>query len=246
VKKTFHSTGGKTGSYENEDRGSSRQACRLRGGGGQRPSVGFAALSMFESLGSVAPCNRGSLVQTHLRQGQASSLIFQRHASNSSQPPPEPVILSTKPIVYVGSMSHTLKKVKLLSITSCALSMLGAPVITFWTAPTLPLAVKTAVSIAMVLFGAGTTGLLHWFSSPYVHKLLWTPGSSEMEVHTLTWLATTSKHTIRLDSVGPAETQRPLVTFAADGKFYYVDGANFVTPAGKELRQKLLGSGYQD
>ena len=171
----------------------------------------------------------------------------QRHFSSSGQSPVKPVHLSTAPLVYTGSMSGTLKKVKMLSITSCALSMLGAPAITFWTASTLPIAVKTAVSMSLVLLGAGTTYLLHWFSSPYVHKLLWTRGAPEVEVHTLTWLATTNKQLIRLDDVRPADTQRPLATFAVGGRFYYVDGANFAsTPAGRELRDKLLPHGYQD
>ncbi|GAQ79723.1 hypothetical protein KFL_000360375 [Klebsormidium nitens] len=223
----------------------SSQACKLTKGGTVQPLVGFAAEALHKAPDHQLPFStRQRSGVSHEKGGQLEGpdLRFQRHMSSGVQP----LILSKEPVVYIGSMSGTLKKVKLLSISSCVLSCLGAPVITFWTAPTLPIAVKTVVSMSMVLFGAGTTALLHWFSNPYVHKVIWRQGSEEMEVHTLTWLATTSKQVIRLKDVRPANTQRPLATFAVNGRFYYVDGANFVTSAGRELREKLLPHGYQD
>lgn len=126
-------------------------------------------------------------------------------------------------VVYHGPISSTIKKVKLLSLSTCCLSVSLGPVITFMTSPDMNVILKGAVASTVIFFSASTTAALHWFVSPYIHKIKWQPGSDSFEVEMLSWLATHLPRTIKFADIRPAKTNRPFVTFKANGKFYFVD-----------------------
>ncbi|KAF3433900.1 hypothetical protein FNV43_RR25003 [Rhamnella rubrinervis] len=126
-------------------------------------------------------------------------------------------------IVYYGPISSTIKKVKLLSLSTCCLSVSLGPVITFMTSPDMNVIIKGAVASSVIFLSASTTAALHWFVSPYIHKLRWKPGSDNFEVEMLSWLATHIPRTIKFADIRPPETNRPFVTFKANGSFYFVD-----------------------
>ncbi|RDX67974.1 hypothetical protein CR513_53092, partial [Mucuna pruriens] len=126
-------------------------------------------------------------------------------------------------VVYYGPISNTIKKVKLLSLSTCCLSVSLGPVITFMTSPDMNVILKGAVASTVIFLSASTTGALHWFVSPYIHKLRWQPGSDSFEVEMLSWLATSIPKTIKFADIRPPETKRPFVTFKANGNFYFVD-----------------------
>ncbi|KAL5733441.1 hypothetical protein ACOSQ2_033133 [Xanthoceras sorbifolium] len=126
-------------------------------------------------------------------------------------------------IVYHGPISSTIKKVKLLSLSTCCLSVSLGPVITFMTSPDMNVILKGAVASTVIFLSATTTGALHWFVSPYIHKLKWQPGSDSFEVEMLSWLATSIPRTIKFADIRPPETNRPFMTFKANGSFYFVD-----------------------
>ncbi|KAI5444597.1 hypothetical protein KIW84_013020 [Lathyrus oleraceus] len=126
-------------------------------------------------------------------------------------------------IFYYGPISSTIKKVKLMSLSSCCLSVSLSPVITFMTSPDSNVILKGAVASSVILFSASLTAILHWFVSPYIHKLRWQPGSDSFEMEMLSWLATHIPKTIKFSDIRPADTNRPYVTFKANGNFYFVD-----------------------
>lgn len=126
-------------------------------------------------------------------------------------------------VVYCGPISSTIKKVKLLSLSTCCLSISLGPVITFMTSPDMNVILKGAVASSVIFFSATTTAALHWFVSPYIHKLKWQPGSDSFEVEMMSWLATYLPRTIKFADIRPPETNRPFVTFKANGNFYFVD-----------------------
>ncbi|KAJ8631498.1 hypothetical protein MRB53_024821 [Persea americana] len=126
-------------------------------------------------------------------------------------------------IVYYGPISSTIKKVKLLSLSTCCLSVSLGPVITFMTSPDMNVILKGAVASTVIILSASTTAALHWFVSPYVHKLRWQPGADSFEVEMLSWLATHIPRTIRFADIRLPETNRPFVTFKANNNFYFVD-----------------------
>ncbi|KAI4351355.1 hypothetical protein L6164_005728 [Bauhinia variegata] len=126
-------------------------------------------------------------------------------------------------VVYYGPISSTVKKVKLLSLSTCCLSVSLGPVITFMTSPDMNVILKGAVASSVIFLSATTTAALHWFVSPYIHKIRWQPGSDSFEVEMLSWLATHIPRTIKFVDIRPPETKRPFVTFKANGNFYFVD-----------------------
>ncbi|RLN43280.1 hypothetical protein C2845_PM01G49190 [Panicum miliaceum] len=134
-------------------------------------------------------------------------------------------------LVYQGPISSTIKKVKLLSLSTCCLSVSLGPVITFMTSPDMNVIIKGAVASTVIFLSATTTAALHWFVSPYIHKLRWRPGSDSFEAEVMSWLATPLKRTIKFADVRPPETNRPFVTFKAEGNFYFVDAEHFSNKA---------------
>ncbi|TVU12825.1 hypothetical protein EJB05_46487 [Eragrostis curvula] len=135
------------------------------------------------------------------------------------------------PLVYEGPISSTIKKVKLLSLSTCCLSVSLGPVITFMTSPDMNVILKGAVASTVIFLSATTTAALHWFVSPYIHKLRWRPGSDSFEAEMMSWLATPLKKTVKFADIRPPETNRPFVTFKADGNFYFVDAEHFSNKA---------------
>lgn len=125
--------------------------------------------------------------------------------------------------VYYGPISSTIKKVKLLSLSTCCLSVSLGPVITFMTSPDMNVILKGAVASTVIFLSASTTAALHWFVSPYIHKLKWKPGSDTFDVEMMSWMATYIPRTLKFSDIRPPETNRPFVTFKANGSFYFVD-----------------------
>ncbi|XP_034919332.1 uncharacterized protein [Populus alba] len=126
-------------------------------------------------------------------------------------------------VVYYGLISSTIKKVKFLSLSTCCLSVSLGPVITFMTSQDSNVILKGAVASSVIFFSASTTAALHWFVSPYIHKLRWQPGSDSFEVEMMSWLGIYIPKTIKFADIRPPETNRPFVTFKANGNFYFVD-----------------------
>lgn len=134
-------------------------------------------------------------------------------------------------LVYLGPISSTIKKVKLLSLSTCCLSVSLGPVITFMTSPEMNVILKGGVASTVILLSASTTAALHWFVSPYIHKMRWQPGSDSFEAEMMSWLATPLRKTIKFSEVRRADTNRPFVTFKADGNYYFVDAEHFQNKA---------------
>ncbi|XP_028107820.1 uncharacterized protein LOC114306738 [Camellia sinensis] len=90
---------------------------------------------------------------------------------------------------------------------------------------------KGAVAFSVVFLSAPTTAALHWFVSPYVHKLRGKLGSDSFEVEMMSWLAMfipkektlLIPKTIKFADIRLPKTNRPFVTFKANGNFYFVD-----------------------
>lgn len=130
-----------------------------------------------------------------------------------------------QPVIYRGPMSETLRKVKVLSLTSCCLSVITGPAITFLTSPHLSVILKGGIAATVIVLSASTTAALQWFVGPYVHKMTWIPGAKEIEVEMITWMATYQCRTFQIEDIRPAKTNRPFVSFAVKDKFYFVDPA---------------------
>ncbi|CAM6129006.1 unnamed protein product [Calypogeia fissa] len=186
----------------------------------------------------VWPSNRSlvALLQ-HERWVAQSTKVLSKDSAVVLGPSHEGDVRRGATVVYEGAFSDTLRRVKLLSLTTCCLSIAGGPIITFFTSPDLPVILKGALASTMVCLSASTTGALHWFAGPYVHKLTWNPGDKEVEVEVLSWFATRIKKKFKLSDIRTPYTNRPLVTFSANNEYYFIDKDNFPN---QELLDKLL------
>lgn len=83
------------------------------------------------------------------------------------------------------------------------------------------------------------TGLMHWFSSPYTHRLEYEPTTDTVEVEVLNLLARPVRLRFRPQEAQPVESVHPLASFKANGRLLYLDTDNFPD---KELLRRLVQS----
>lgn len=124
---------------------------------------------------------------------------------------------------YHGPFSAAVTKVKKLSLFSCACAVGAGPVMLLLDGGT-SLSAKMGLAGTLSAFGITTTGLLHWFTHPYVHKLS-VGGDQELKIETLNFFAKPVLDVVRLDSVegGAENSMHPLSTFMANKKVFYID-----------------------
>ncbi|GBF94473.1 hypothetical protein Rsub_07007 [Raphidocelis subcapitata] len=121
--------------------------------------------------------------------------------------------------VYEGLFAANHKRLKLASLVNTAVSLAACPAIVLLSdAP--PLA-RAAVAVSVVGFGLGTTLGLHWFTSPYVHVLA--RRGDALRARTLTLLGRPRWSEFSLAEVRHPDSLRPLASFKARGRFFYVD-----------------------
>lgn len=60
-------------------------------------------------------------------------------------------------------------------------------------------------------------GMLHWFTSPYVHTLKFDQETGQIDTKRLTLLAQPVYNSFNVADVRFADTMRPQTTFAVDG-----------------------------
>ena len=130
---------------------------------------------------------------------------------------------------YHGPFSSAVTKVKKLSLFSCCVTLGAGPVMMVLDGGTSMMA-KLSLAGTLSSFGLATTGLLHWFTHPYVHQLRYYDEDKAIDVETLNFLAKKSMNRIPLDSIesGAEGSLHPLSTFRANGKVFYVDKEYFM------------------
>ena len=77
--------------------------------------------------------------------------------------------------IYVGSWNRVLKALKVFSLSSCALGVIGGPALVVLGNPSTSLAQRVALAGGLATLSLATTGVLHICTKPYVHELWATP-----------------------------------------------------------------------
>ena len=85
-------------------------------------------------------------------------------------------------LVYESPFTPALKRVKLFSMSSCVLSIVSAPVML--SLSNVPLAGRTAITIAVVAFGTLTTVVLSKFTGPYITRIFLPPPQAAADTAT--------------------------------------------------------------
>ncbi|KAL4423110.1 hypothetical protein ABPG77_004793 [Micractinium sp. CCAP 211/92] len=130
-------------------------------------------------------------------------------------------------LVYVGPFASAVKRVKNLSLFSCACALAAGPIILGMDAAATTTTAKVSIVTTLATFGVFTTGLLSWFTQPYVQQLRYERGSDTLEATTLTLLARPRVDRFHIAEVGEVEGVHPLSSFQARGRRYYVDAEHF-------------------
>jgi hypothetical protein len=124
---------------------------------------------------------------------------------------------------YVAALGDTVRKVKVLSLASLAATVVGCPTFVELSRPELAFEAKAAVNATVIGFGGFTTALLQWFISPYVRSMRVDADAGTVTTRKLKWNAREYETTFAASAMRPSESSRPLVSWEADGKYYYVE-----------------------
>ena len=178
------------------------------------------ALSCTAATCSQKGAGRTSRTPQERAQGQLRGFC----ASAVSKPLEPAQTPEQTPTLYTGPLALTLKRVKLLSLASLVVTTLGAPTLVHLSSPeSVSEAAKLALSGTVIAFGCFTTGLLSFFSSPYVLRLA-LAADGACTVTTLNLLAKPTTVVLHVSEFREPQTVRPLATFTARGKVFFLDG----------------------
>ncbi|KAG7670022.1 hypothetical protein Ndes2526B_g06396 [Nannochloris sp. 'desiccata'] len=183
----------------------------------------------------------------------AQQLVLLRNFSSSDlPPPPSSDTASTYPkppsstknfkknegggYIYEAPFSSAVRKVKRLSLFSCACAVAAGPVILGLDGGPTTLTAKLSIAGTLTSFGVFTTGLLHWFTHPYIHKLVHNPKENTIDINVLDLLGRSRTRHIRIADVTEAQSVHPLSSFAVNKNVFYLDRDHFKD---KELLEKL-------
>ncbi|KJE94050.1 hypothetical protein CAOG_004747 [Capsaspora owczarzaki ATCC 30864] len=128
-------------------------------------------------------------------------------------------------IVYKSPFDTTIRRLKLLSLTSCIGGLIGAPVLLLLTssADALPTTARIAVAVLAAAMGSSTTALLHWVTKPYVRDLVRDEHNPDrLHATTFTFTGGDAKSSFLISSMRKAANSRAFVSFHADGRDYFV------------------------
>ena len=114
-------------------------------------------------------------------------------------------------VAYTGPLAATVTRLKRLSLFSCALTTASAPAIASLEATAgAGGAAQAGVALTIAAFGAATTGLVQWFTGPYVHALAAHAASpGVVHVTTLDFFARRRTAALALADVRPPTSVHP-------------------------------------
>jgi len=123
---------------------------------------------------------------------------------------------------YVAPFGAALKRVKILSVGSLIATFSSLPVMVYLQGGQFSGRIGAVMTVGF--FSLFTTGMLHWFSSPYICFLRHRKGSEEVEVETCSMVATKKVRRFKFDQMeAPDGSLRPLISFEVEGQPFYVD-----------------------
>lgn len=180
------------------------------------------------------PINESAEAATR-EEAEREEAVREQQQKRQQHPPEASAVPSAggdAPFSYVGPFSSAVRKVKKLSLFSCFVTLSSVPVMMYLDPAVLvegaagtSMTARMSLAGSLSAFGVGTTGLLHWFVSPYVHWLTYRGG--KLRVETLDLLARPRITELALQDVdgGASDSMHPLSTFRdrRDGRVYYVD-----------------------
>jgi len=127
-------------------------------------------------------------------------------------------------VVYRGPFQDVVKKVKVFSICSCAMTTTLGPLIAVINDPSasMSLAAQVGMGGTIVFFGLSTTVFLAWFLNPLVVRLLLTPDKSHYIVEKWDIFLRSKFCKFRRGEQKPIDVLRPLANFGVGKQHFYL------------------------
>ncbi|KAG2438408.1 hypothetical protein HYH02_010863 [Chlamydomonas schloesseri] len=189
----------------------------------QSPSRGFAASATALAAAAAA---EPAPAAPQSGGGQSPPTPQQQKQQQQDKKAQQRLERPPNDVVYYGPLSQQHKLLKRISIANTLVAAAAAPAIVTW-ADNISLVSRYGLASSLVLFGLITTGALHWVAQPYVHELRYTAATGQLEVRTTTLLGSSRWNSFNVDEVQPLPWNRPVATFMAKGRFYYIDVYSF-------------------
>lgn len=126
--------------------------------------------------------------------------------------------------IYTGPLARPVRSVKLFSVTSLGLTIVGSPLLAVLVSDKMPLIAGAVIAASAVAVSCSTTGLLAWFAKPYVTRLSVSRSDRALlRAETLTLLGRPQTDEFHLDDVS-LQAGRPFASFRVvpTGKTYFV------------------------
>jgi len=151
-----------------------------------------------------------------LRRRVTTALLQRRFSASDG------VAASVSDDSYVGRLKDTIRGVKVLSVSSCVVTSVAAPIIMVTNSASVA---ANVTALTFAVFGLFTTTLLTWATSPYVMRMRFLPAEQQFEIESLSVIARTKRTRFAADEVGKkadsarvSGSMRPFVTFGVKGQ----------------------------
>ena len=142
-------------------------------------------------------------------------------------------------VVYTAPLKGAVKAVKVFSLTTAVLALLGSPILVWMGNPSVPVAGRIAISTVVVLAGVSTTALLHWLVKGYIMQLHYNDKSQMAAAYTLSVLGRQRRNEFHISDARPPTSMTGFSTFQAKSKSYFMHTEVFED---KKLLSALLGA----
>ncbi|EDV26022.1 uncharacterized protein TRIADDRAFT_6574, partial [Trichoplax adhaerens] len=95
--------------------------------------------------------------------------------------------------VYRGPLAASVRLLKIFSLSTCAATIVGTPILAYNGKKSISITAKIMISSALISVSVATTVLLHWFSKRYVLQAYSNPTGTKYMMETYTLLARRKK-----------------------------------------------------
>lgn len=125
-------------------------------------------------------------------------------------------------LIYEGAFSVALRRLKMLSISGCSLSVLSAPFLVILGSQEIPFQNRAVIGAAIACFGIGTTAILNAMMKTYVVRF-WIAPDAGVRLETINLVGRPKYTETTLDAL-TNETTHPVSTFrdAASGRNFFL------------------------
>ena len=138
-------------------------------------------------------------------------------------------------LVYTGPLKGAVRAVKVFSLSTCVLALMGTPVLVVLGNPGVPVPARVAMGSLVLLVGVSTTAVLHWLCKGYITRLFYDKHSHTVAAYTVSLFGLNKKNVFEVEECGPPSQLSAFSTFQARKHSYFVHTDVF------EDRKLLLG-----